>query len=196
MKLTPSRARIVLSLIFIVVVMAIFGGSYYVYTFLSGIASEVSVMRGDVASADAKVRNTELLKKQMEDNKEIMEKARWLVGETKMYKYQNQIINDISVIASKSGVSVKSFVFDNSTISGSKKSSQKSSSSKSSPQMKSTLVSIELNGSNEYTKILHFMSLLEQNTTRMQMLGVSLSQEKDENGDLKIQTIDMEVYVR
>lgn len=40
------------------------------------------------------------------------------------------------------------------------------------------------------------MSLLEQNTTRMQMLGVSLSQEKDENGDLKIQTIDMEVYVR
>lgn len=196
MKLAPSKVRIILSLILVIVVGTIFGGAYYAYTFLSGTSNELSALRGEVATADAKIQNISLLKKQMEDNKSVIEKAKWISAETKMYKYQNQIINDISAFADKAGVSIQSFVFDNNSAGGGKTSTQKSASNKSNSQINSRTVSVELSGSNEYTKILHFMHLLEHNVTRMQMLGVSLSPEKDANGNLTVQSISMEVYVK
>lgn len=202
-KMTPAvTMRIVFALLLVLILVGMGGVVYFGYTMLQGTAEEVSKIQTEAKAVDAKVQNLARLEKEMEKYKDSVAKAQQLVAETQQYQYQNQIINDLTAYANKSGVGIAGFTFtsgsagakSNSGSSGTSDTNN-SSGSTSAAGPKSMKVSVRLNEKTDYMALLRFMHLIEQNLTRMQIASVSMSKTEG-TGQVNTQTLEVEVYVR
>ena len=202
-KMTPAvTMRIVFALSLVLILVGMGGVVYFGYTMLQGTAEEVSKIQTEAKAVDAKVQNLARLEKEMEKYKDSVAKAQQLVAETQQYQYQNQIINDLTAYANKSGVGIAGFTFasgsagakSNSGSSGTS-GTNNSSGSTSAAGPKSMKVSVRLNEKTDYMALLRFMHLIEQNLTRMQIASVSMSKTEG-TGQVNTQTLEVEVYVR
>ena len=202
-KMTPAvTMRIVFALSLVLILVGMGGVVYFGYTMLQGTAEEVSKIQTEAKAVDAKVQNLARLEKEMEKYKDSVAKAQQLVAETQQYQYQNQIINDLTAYANKSGVGIDGFTFTSGSAgaksnSGSSGTSgtNNSSGSNSAAGPKSMKVSVRLNEKTDYMALLRFMHLIEQNLTRMQIASVSMSKTEG-TGQVNTQTLEVEVYVR
>ena len=202
-KMTPAvTLRIVFALSLVLILVGMGGVVYFGYTMLQGTAEEVSKIQTEAKAVDAKVQNLARLEKEMEKYKDSVAKAQQLVAETQQYQYQNQIINDLTAYANKSGVGIAGFTFTSGSAgaksnSGSSGTSgtNNSSGSNSAVGPKSMKVSVRLNEKTDYMALLRFMHLIEQNLTRMQIASVSMSKTEG-TGQVNTQTLEVEVYVR
>ena len=201
-KMTPAvTMRIVFALSLVLILVGMGGVVYFGYTMLQGTAEEVSKIQTEAKAVDAKVQNLARLEKEMEKYKDSVAKAQQLVAETQQYQYQNQIINDLTAYANKSGVGIAGFTFTSGSAgaksnSGSSGTSgtNNSSGSNSAAGPKSMKVSVRLNEKTDYMALLRFMHLIEQNLTRMQIASVSMSKTEG-TGQVNTQTLEVEVYV-
>lgn len=202
-KMTPAvTMRIVFALSLVLILVGMGGVVYFGYTMLQGTAEEVSKIQTEAKAVDAKVQNLARLEKEMEKYKDSVAKAQQLVAETQQYQYQNQIINDFTAYANKSGVGIAGFTFTSGSA-GAKSNSgpsgtsgtNNSSGSNSAVGPKSMKVSVRLNEKTDYMALLRFMHLIEQNLTRMQIASVSMSKTEG-TGQVNTQTLEVEVYVR
>lgn len=202
-KMTPAvTMRIVFSLSLVLILVGMGVIVYFGYTMLQGTAEEVSKIQTEAKAVDAKVQDLARLEKEMEKYKDSVTKAQQLVAETQQYQYQNQIINDLTAYANKSGVGIAGFTFTSGSAgaksnSGSSGTSgtNNSSGSNSAAGPKSMKVSVRLNEKTDYMALLRFMHLIEQNLTRMQIASVSMSKTEG-TGQVNTQTLEVEVYVR
>ena len=196
--LTASSARIVLALFLLIILAAMVAGSYFAYSFLSTTSKEVADMQTEASAVDMKIQNLLKLKDQLEKNPVATKKAEQIVADSKSYQYQNQIVNDLSIYAGKANVPIQSFTFqDGSTSSKSSSSSSQTATKKptSVSGVKSITVSIQLGDKVPYNNLLHFLYLVENNVTRMQIYGVSISR-GEQRGEVSAQSLELGVYVR
>lgn len=197
--LTASSARIVLALFLLIILAAMVAGSYFAYSFLSTTSKEVADMQTEASAVDMKIQNLLKLKDQLEKNPVATKKAEQIVAESKSYQYQNQIINDLSIYAAKANVPIQSFTFQDSSTSSAKSSSSSSQTTAKKPTsvngVKSITVSIQLGDKVPYNNLLHFLYLVENNVTRMQISGVSISR-GEQRGEVSAQSLELGVYVR
>ena len=196
--LTASSARIVLALFLLIILAAMVAGSYFAYSFLSTTSKEVADMQTEASAVDMKIQNLLKLKDQLEKNPVATKKAEQIVADSKSYQYQNQIVNDLSIYAGKANVPIQSFTFqDGSTSSKSSSSSSQTTAKKptSVNGVKSITVSIQLGDKVPYNNLLHFLYLVENNVTRMQISGVSISR-GEQRGEVSAQSLELGVYVR
>lgn len=197
--LTASSARIVLALFLLIILAAMVAGSYFAYSFLSTTSKEVADMQTEASAVDMKIQNLLKLKDQLEKNPVATKKAEQIVAESKSYQYQNQIINDLSIYAAKANVPIQSFTFQDSSTSSAKSSSSSSQTTAKKPTsvsgLKSITVSIQLGDKVPYNNLLHFLYLVENNVTRMQISGVSISR-GEQRGEVSAQSLELGVYVR
>lgn len=193
--LNASIARIVLSLLLLIILSAMVGLVIFAYSFLSKTSEEVGKMQTEAIAVDAKIQSLLASKSQLDRNSDTVKKAKNIVSESKLYQYQNQIIKDLNTYADRAGIPIKSFSFQNEPTTSAKtaKSSKRTPASPSG--VKSTFVSIQLGDHIDYTKFLHFLSLIEKNVTRMQLLGVSISRGAN-NHEISIQSLEVKVYTR
>lgn len=196
--LTASSARIVLALFLLIILAAMVAGSYFAYSFLSTTSKEVADMQTEASAVDMKIQNLLKLKDQLEKNPVATKKAEQIVADSKSYQYQNQIVNDLSIYAGKANVPIQSFTFqDGSTSAKSSSSSSQTTTKKptSVNGVKSITVSIQLGDKVPYNNLLHFLYLVENNVTRMQISGVSISR-GEQRGEVSAQSLELGVYVR
>ena len=197
--LTASSARIVLALFLLIILAAMVAGSYFAYSFLSTTSKEVADMQTEASAVDMKIQNLLKLKDQLEKNPVATKKAEQIVADSKSYQYQNQIINDLSIYAAKANVPIQSFTFQDSSTSSAKSSSSSSQTTTKKPTsvngVKSITVSIQLGNKVPYNNLLHFLHLVENNVTRMQISGVSISR-GEQRGEVSAQSLELGVYVR
>jgi len=193
--LNASIARIVLSLLLLIILSAMVGLVIFAYSFLSKTSEEVGKMQTEAIAVDAKIQSLLASKSQLDRNSDTVKKAKNIVSESKLYQYQNQIIKDLNTYADRAGIPIKAFSFQNEPTTSAKtaKSSKRTPASPSG--VKSTFVSIQLGDHIDYTKFLHFLSLIEKNVTRMQLLGVSISRGAN-NHEISIQSLEVKVYTR
>ena len=196
--LTASSARIVLALFLLIILAAMVAGSYFAYSFLSTTSKEVADMQTEASAVDMKIQNLLKLKDQLEKNPVATKKAEQIVADSKSYQYQNQIINDLSIYAAKANVPIQSFTFQDSSTSAKSSSSSSQTTAKkptSVSGVKSITVSIQLGDKVPYNNLLHFLYLVENNVTRMQISGVSISR-GEQRGEVSAQSLELGVYVR
>lgn len=197
--------RIILVVVLIAILLLMGGGFYLAYTSLEKTAKEVSEVQTQAQTSDAKLQNLALLEKQLKENSIAVDRAKQIVADSQSYQYQNQIINDLTYYANQAHISITSFTFQDSTAAASSSSSSTSSSSTSSTNstlpastvngVKSTQVAIQLGGNVAYQDFLHFLYLIEQNLTRMQVADVTMSKGDDPN-TVSAQSLNIEVYIR
>lgn len=193
--LNASIARIVLSLLLLIILSAMVGLVIFAYSFLSKTSEEVGRMQTEATAVDAKIQSLLASKSQLDRNSDTVKKAKNIVSESKLYQYQNQIIQDLNTYADRAGIPIKSFSFQNEPTASTKTAASSKQTSTSPAGVKSTFVSIQLGDHIDYTKFLHFLSLIEKNVTRMQLSGVSISRGAN-NHEISIQSLEVKVYTR
>ena len=193
--LNASIARIVLSLLLLIILSAMVGLVIFAYSFLSKTSEEVGKMQTEATAVDAKIQSLLASKSQLDRNSDTVKKAKNIVSESKLYQYQNQIIQDLNTYADRAGIPIKSFSFQNESTTSAKTATSSKQTSTSPAGVKSTFVSIQLGDHIDYTKFLHFLSLIEKNVTRMQLSGVSISRGAN-NHEISIQSLEVKVYTR
>ena len=193
--LNASIARIVLSLLLLIILSAMVGLVIFAYSFLSKTSEEVGKMQTEAAAVDAKIQSLLASKSQLDRNSDTVKKAKNIVSESKLYQYQNQIIQDLNTYADRAGIPIKSFSFQNEPTTSTKTATSSKRTSTNPAGVKSTFVSIQLGDHIDYTKFLHFLSLIEKNVTRMQLSGVSISRGAN-NHEISIQSLEVKVYTR
>jgi len=193
--LNASIARIVLSLLLLIILSAMVGLVIFAYSFLSKTSEEVGKMQTEATAVDAKIQSLLASKSQLDRNSDTVKKAKNIVSESKLYQYQNQIIQDLNTYADRAGIPIKSFSFQNEPTTSAKTATSSKQTYASPAGVKSTFVSIQLGDHIDYTKFLHFLSLIEKNVTRMQLSGVSISRGAN-NHEISIQSLEVKVYTR
>jgi hypothetical protein len=193
--LNASIARIILSLLLLIILSAMVGLVIFAYSFLSKTSEEVGKMQTEATAVDAKIQSLLASKSQLDRNSDTVKKAKNIVSESKLYQYQNQIIQDLNTYADRAGIPIKSFSFQNEPTVSVKTATSSKQTSTSPAGVKSTFVSIQLGDHIDYTKFLHFLSLIEKNVTRMQLSGVSISRGAN-NHEISIQSLEVKVYTR
>jgi len=193
--LNASIARIILSLLLLIILSAMVGLVIFAYSFLSKTSEEVGKMQTEAIAVDAKIQSLLASKSQLDRNSDTVKKAKNIVSESKLYQYQNQIIKDLNTYADRAGIPIKAFSFQNEPTTSAKTATSSKRTSTSPAGVKSTFVSIQLGDHIDYTKFLHFLSLIEKNVTRMQLLGVSISRGAN-NHEISIQSLEVKVYTR
>lgn len=193
--LNASIARIVLSLLLLIILSAMVGLVIFAYSFLSKTSEEVGKMQTEAIAVDAKIQSLLASKSQLDRNFDTVKKAKNIVSESKLYQYQNQIIQDLNTYADRTGIPIKSFSFQNEPTTSAKTATSSKRTSTNPAGVKSTFVSIQLGDHIDYTKFLHFLSLIEKNVTRMQLSGVSISRGAN-NHEISIQSLEVKVYTR
>ena len=193
--LNASIARIILSLLLLIILSAMVGLVIFAYSFLSKTSEEVGKMQTEAAAVDAKIQSLLASKSQLDRNSDTVKKAKNIVSESKLYQYQNQIIQDLNTYADRAGIPIKSFSFQNEPTASAKTATSSKQTSTSPAGVKSTFVSIQLGDHIDYTKFLHLLSLIEKNVTRMQLSGVSISRGAN-NHEISIQSLEVKVYTR
>ena len=193
--LNASIARIILSLLLLIILSAMVGLVIFAYSFLSKTSEEVGKMQTEAIAVDAKIQSLLASKSQLDHNSDTVKKAKNIVSESKLYQYQNQIIKDLNTYADRAGIPIKAFSFQNEPTTSAKTATSSKRTPASPAGVKSTFVSIQLGDHIDYTKFLHFLSLIEKNVTRMQLLGVSISRGAN-NHEISIQSLEVKVYTR
>lgn len=194
--LNASVARIIMALLLLVILAAMVGSVIVAYSFLSKTSDDVGKLQTEAISIESKIQNLLALKSQLDKNSEIAKKAKNIVSESKMYQYQNQIIQDLSTYADRAGISIRSFTFQSeSTATKSTTSTSKKPTGVAPAGVKSTFVSIQLGENIDYVRFLHFLDLIEKNVTRMQLSGISISRGVN-NNELLVQALEVKVYTR
>ncbi|MBF1039840.1 MAG: hypothetical protein HXL08_02800 [Candidatus Nanosynbacter sp.] len=193
--LNASIARIVLSLLLLIILSAMVGLVIFAYSFLSKTSEEVGKMQTEAIAVDAKIQSLLASKSQLDRNSDTVKKAKNIVSESKLYQYQNQIIKDLNTYADRAGIPIKAFSFQNEPTTSAKTAKSSRRTPANPAGVKSTFVSIQLGDHIDYTKFLHFLSLIEKNVTRMQLSGVSISRGAN-NHEISIQSLEVKVYTR
>lgn len=193
----------------LIATLAVMGaGVYFAYSFLSGVAKDVAEVQSKANSTDAELQYINQLEKKLAEYSTARERASQIVAESQSYRYQDQVIQDLTQYANRAGLQITSFNFQStagSPESGTPAPSQEPAAADGGTtqpgapapanNIQSTVVSVQLGGPVPYRNLLHFVHLVEENLTRMQITELSLS--PGDSGDtVSAQTLNIEVYLR
>ncbi len=199
--LTAVNMRVILTVSLFAILIAMAVGFYFAYTSLEKTAQEASKIQTEAKMSDAKVQNLALVEKQLKENSFAYDRGKQIVADSQSYQYQNQIINDLTYYANQAHVGINSFTFQDSKADGSKSSgSTPPAAGETAPKpaantVKSTVVSVQLGKDVAYQDLLHFLYLIEQNLTRMQVSDIAMSK-GEAPGTVSAQELNIEVYIR
>lgn len=211
MKISAKAMRIILSLVLFLLLAGVGTGFYFVYLRVDTLAQEVSAKQTEANSIDSKLIYLKGLERELALQQPNILKAKGIVSETQGYLYQNQIVSDLSRIANNAGVEIQSWTFTEQAVASGGETSSGSGETvaptapaegapvaggQTQPTLNSINITIQLSPDVEYRSFLKFISLIERNTTRMQILSISLTGSENGAGFVNSQAMDIKVYVR
>ncbi|HSE61352.1 MAG TPA: hypothetical protein VLA88_03580 [Candidatus Saccharimonadales bacterium] len=169
----------------VVVLLASFGAGVW---WVQGMLAE-KVRETDHARTDADLSGTELqqlkqLKKQLEDQKDIVDRAKQIAATSAQYQYQDQVIKDVADYAARYGIQVNTFDF-----------STTNKNAAATNGAKKTPFTVSLKGPLAYVTFLNFLRDLEGNLTKIQVTSLTLAPDKDPN-KISNPSLSCEVYLK
>lgn len=198
--MTAQKLRLLL-LAGIVTLVLIAGAIFWlVRGHLLGYALQVQQSTAEASSSTQNLATLENLKTQLAQDADTVERTKNIVAESKSYAYQDQIIKDINTYADRSGVSVSGYTFNTNTPAAAPSSTtaaapQAAAGTKTVNGLKSVSVSVNLKSPVKYENVMNFVHSIEQNLTKMQLAGISLT--KDPTSDnVTASALTIEVYTR
>lgn len=168
-RFKPQNLRTVLSLFFFLIVAG--GGALY-YLGLTEVreyAHEVNQQIANAKASEDKVPQLQILKNQLATSTQLVEKANLLFSTPDAYR--SRATTDIANYAAVTGLRVASSNFDNEDP---------------------TMLTVKLVSPVDYVKFIRFLSLIEGNLPKMQVISMSLASPGNGNpasvnvGDIKI----------
>ncbi len=162
-------------------------GVWFLNTLLtSNVAAKNDAGQAAQASAN-NLERAQTLKIYLESHKDEAQKAAMIVAETTGYRYQNQIVEDITKYANIAGVQIVGFDFPQDI---------NSATVDKATGLKSLTATITLADSVQYTSYLTFLKYIEQNLTKIQITDILISPSIFNQNYLNNTSIGIQVYVQ
>lgn len=194
MKVPPLKsARFFSYLMILVIILAIIGISYVsviAQQILSAKSLETDHARIDSAVAEQEILKLKSLKSALERNKPIVHKTAQIVAESQSYTFQDQVINDLSSYADKSGVHITLIDF------GPKPGDKPQAGPGAISTLNRTEIILQLANATPYSNVLTFIRSIEENITKIQITGVNMVPLRDDKQLISNPVIKLEVYLR
>jgi hypothetical protein len=183
--MTATKLRYILLALIVVMIGAFASGAWWVQGLLAQ-----HVRDTDHAKIDAEVSETELqqlkqLQKQLTEEQDIVERAKQIAVSAEQYRYQDQVIKDISDYAYRYGISVNTIDFTQNT----------GQQAASAGGAKRTAFTVSLKGPLPYTTFMQFLRSIEKNLTKIQVTSLTLAPDKDPNS-VTNPSLSLEVYLK
>jgi hypothetical protein len=182
--MTATKLRLVLLGVVAVLVLGLGAGAYFVLGLLADRAHQTDHTKADADTTSTELQQLKSLEKQLEDQADIVSRAKEIAATTAQYKYQDQVISDISVYASRYGIKISTFDF----------SAAQSAKPDTSGGAKKTPFTLTLKGPIPFVTFIRFLQDIERNLTKIQVTSLTLSPDKNPN-NIANPTIGLEVYL-
>lgn len=205
--LTATKMRVVLLVSLALAISGMAAGFYFAYLSLQKASGEVASIQAAANSEDAAVQNMMQTKQDLAKYADTIERAKNIVAESQSYRYQDQVVRDISEYANRAGVPLASIGFqaesgDSSATATPPAAAGSTAEGTNAPaaasggaSMKNTTVSVTLAQNISYANFLHFIHLIEESLTRMQITQISIAR-GDSPDTITAQTLNIEVYIK
>lgn len=220
-KLSAKKLKAIL--IASIFVMLLIGAGIFWFFRERLVAFAVDVQTASVgattSSSDVeKLRGIEAILNKDQDG---VSRAKKIVAESKFYQYQDQIINDLVKYSQDAGVTITTFTFSEGSSTGSTTPAPttegapvepmtegapgegtveggEASTTPAASSLKSTTVTVTIDSPVSYKKIMDFIHYIEENLTKMQLSGVTLSKATGEVKDttVSVSPLVIEVYTK
>lgn len=191
--LTATSLRVVLS-VSMFIVAAIGGVAFWIANSkLEEYAVEVSHTSADATASRDNLQNLQKIQEELDDDKEVVQRASSIVADSQSYQYQNQIITDLNDYAAKAGIAITNINFASTTTQATPGTPTPAAPTPSG--VKSMPVSITIKNPVDYLNLLKFINSIEENLTKMQISRINLSKDPTKNS-VTSDALTIEVYVR
>lgn len=216
MKTNIKSNAVLAERLFIVAIIGLIVVMIFNFIFVTKLLSKQSLQanqtktEADISTND--IKTIQSATKKLKAEPSVVKKAASVVAQSKLYQYQNQIINDLQDYAKQNGVSIKGYSFsaaDATSAAGGAPSSTTPPASAGAPTgssqpgqtptptgVSSTNVSVTLDDKVKYILFLNFVRSIENNVTRMQINNIDLSPESKDPSILLGPTLTITVYTR
>lgn len=180
------RAILIATLLLLI---AIGGGMFW---FLRGqlvdLANKVRETNVEATTTDTNNARLKALQKTLDEEQVAVKRAKSIIADGESYKYQEKIIDDLTRYAKRAGVTIVSINFNEAT----------DQSAESIPGLKKVSMTVTLGDGVKYRSIMQFIRYIEYNLTKMQITGISMSNNTPGSGSLtlSVPSLDVEVYTR
>lgn len=192
-SMTPKKLRIILVLAMLLIAGSSVAGFVIVQKKLSSYAASITQLNANAQSGDQSIQTLEQLKTKLKEEQPSIELTRSFVGDSSTYN--ERVISDLTRIANTSGVSITSFNFSSGAASQPAASTGGvSPAAPASAGINQKSVAITIRNPVNYTKFMTFLELIESNPLKMQLSGVSMTKEKDDN--VTANGFSIQVYTR
>lgn len=212
--ITPIGAERLLIAGIVLLIGLLFADIYFMNSFLSSKAKETEHARIDAEISNTDIDNMRKAGEKLESYNDAVEQTDQIIGESKLYQYQNQIISDMESYASISGVRIAGFAFT--SVADSTLAAPGASTPPAAPaptaadgstptagaattvpkDVKSVQTTISFAGDVSYVNLLKFITLIEQNVTRMQIIDLGLTPKEDNRNLIATPSMTILVYTR
>lgn len=191
------RILLIVGIVFLIIISGV--GFWFAHKQLIGFAEQVRASTATANASTQDLANLQSLKTQLAEDADTVERTKNIVADSQYYSYQDQIIKDINTYASRAGVTITGFTFGAGTSGpGSQPAAGGTAATggaKPVPGLKSVSVSVTIKSPVKYGNIMNFIHSIEQNLTKMQLAGISLT--KDPQSDnVTANSLTLEVYTR
>lgn len=201
--LTASKLKYILAIGILAWVLVGATGFWFFRGQLDVYAKEVKIASEKASKSGRDVDDLKKLQQYLAENKPTVDRAKAITSEAgTSYNYQDIIYQDINAYAAKTGVRVASYTFSDIATTPGAASTPAATSTTPAPAanptssgIKSTTASITLAGENKYENIMNFIHYIENNLTKMQLSGISLSKAKEGN-NITVSALTIEVYLK
>lgn len=187
--MTATKLRLVLIGLIAAMVAAFSFGGWLLLQQLEQTVRETDHARTDADMAATELQQLRRLKQQFDEQKDIIDRAKQIAASADQYRYQDQIINDISQYAKRYGLQISAFDFSAAGSTASPGSQPAVTGTKRTP------FTITLKGPLAYSSFLKFLRDIEQNLTKIQVTSLALAPDKNPS-NVTNPTISLEVYLK
>lgn len=203
-KLTMTAPRLRILLVICVFAAVALGVALFIFAYqtLGTVADDVAKVSAESTASQTRLQSLQRVQKQLDDQKDVVQRAKDIVAEAKSYQYQDQIISDLNAYASRAGVSITGYSFDSASTTGAAPTqapaaagTPATAAAPAPTGVKATTVAVTLKEPVAYANFLQFLHFIEQNLTKMQVSTITLT--KGENADtITTGSLTIQVYTR
>jgi hypothetical protein len=182
------KLRIILCIGLLILVAALGTGVWW----LQGVLAE-RVASTDRAKTDSEVAQLNLerlgkLQIQLQQQKDIVERADQIAATADNYQYQDQVVSDLENYANRHGIGIDNFDFS--------AASNKASSANSPAGTTRTPFTVSLRGPLQFDTFMSFLRDIENNLTKLQVSSLSLTPSQDNPKMVNNPSLSLVVYLK
>jgi hypothetical protein len=199
--LSASRLRIILIVAMFIFLVAASVGFSFIQKSLNSYAATITKLNADAESGDQNILTLKHLQTRLDQEQDTIARARSVVADGGTYN--DQVIKDLTRIASSSGTSITSLEFTDNLATSSTPSAGGAATTPTTPSTSTAVVPsgtvkktvlVTIGSPLSYSSLMKFLQGVEINPLKMQLSNLSITKEKGDN--VTIGPLSIEVYVR